>query len=73
MHPFRVAAFSTAFVLSHFAKAQAPRKIVPLPSPAAPAQYLDEKAPQAIPPAEHALEPVDLEAFFELSFIQGAS
>jgi hypothetical protein len=55
MHPFRVAAFSTAFVLSHFVKAQAPQKIVSLPSPAAPAQYLDEKAPQAIPPAEHAL------------------
>jgi CubicO group peptidase (beta-lactamase class C family) len=64
MQPFRLAAFSTAFVLSQFVQAQAPQKIVP-PSPAAPAQHMNEKAPPAIPPAEHALEPVDLEAFFD--------
>lgn len=64
MHPFRVAAFSMAFVFFQFAQAQAPQQIVPS-SPTAPAQSMDDKTPQAIPSSRHALESLDLEAFFD--------
>ncbi len=62
MHSFRPAAISAALLLALSCWPQAPQTA---PSPAVPPAPAGQKTPPAVPPATHALETADLEAFFD--------
>ena len=62
MHPVRIAVVCMGFFLSLSSWAQTPQA-APHLAPSVPALPTDEKTP--VPAAAHALEPGDLEAFFD--------